>query len=41
MSTTRNASQGTLADDKTEARQQIVETLKKVVGACRGVGRRC
>ena len=29
MSTTRNASQGILADDKTSSREQIVEMLKK------------
>ena len=29
MSTTRNASQGILADDKTSVREQIVEMLKK------------
>ena len=29
MATTRNAAQGILADDNTEAREQIVEMLKK------------
>ena len=29
MATTRNASQGILADDKTAEREQIIEMLKK------------
>jgi bacterioferritin len=29
MTTTRNASQGILADDKSDEREQIVEMLKK------------